>query len=96
MAGRDFNDNPRQTRIFRKGDMKYIILDIIMQKPVHGYDITSHLERRFQGLYSPSAGSIYPILQTLEREKFVTSAATEGKNVYTISSLGLAFLEEKK
>ena len=65
MSGTLFQDNPRQPRLFKKGDLKYVILDIVKDYPVHGYDITTVLEERFHGLYSPSAGSIYPILQFL-------------------------------
>jgi DNA-binding PadR family transcriptional regulator len=69
---------------------------MIKDCPSHGYDITSILEDRFHGLYSPSAGSIYPILQFLESENFVTSCRKDGKNVYTITDEGKRFLKEEK
>jgi DNA-binding PadR family transcriptional regulator len=96
MFGAHFQDNQRQSRLFKKGDLKYVILDIVKDCPSHGYDITTVLEDRFQGLYSPSAGSIYPILQFLENENFVTSYRKDGKNVYTISDAGKRFLKEEK
>jgi len=96
MFGAHFQDNQRQSRLFKKGDLKYVILDIIKDCPSHGYDITTVLEDRFQGLYSPSAGSIYPILQFLENENFVTSCRKDGKNVYTITDEGKRFLKEEK
>jgi DNA-binding PadR family transcriptional regulator len=96
MSGTLFQDNPRQPRLFKKGDLKYVILDIVKDYPVHGYDITTVLEERFHGLYSPSAGSIYPILQFLENLNYVTSCRKDGKNVYTITNEGKSFLEEEK
>lgn len=96
MFGTRFHDNPKQSRLFKKGDLKYVILDIVLDSPSHGYDITTVLEERFQGLYSPSAGSIYPILQSLEKSNYVTSCRKDGKNVYTITEEGKRFLEEEK
>lgn len=96
MLGTRYRDNPKQSRLFKKGDLKYVILDIVMDSPSHGYDITTVLEERFHGLYSPSAGSIYPILQSLEKSNYVTSCWRDGKNVYTITDEGKRFLEQEK
>src|SRR5664280_703362 len=96
MFGDNFHDNQRKSRLFKRQDLKYVILDMIKDCPSHGYDITSILEDRFHGLYSPSAGSIYPILQFLESENFVTSCRKDGKNVYTITDEGKRFLKEEK
>jgi DNA-binding PadR family transcriptional regulator len=96
MFSDNFHDNQRQSRLFKRGDLKYVILDIVKDCPSHGYDITSVLEDRFHGLYSPSAGSIYPILQFLESENFVTSCRKDGKNIYTITDDGNRFLKEEK
>jgi DNA-binding PadR family transcriptional regulator len=96
MFGDNFHDNQRKSRLFKKGDLKYVILDMVKDCPSHGYDITTVLEERFHGLYSPSAGSIYPILQFLESENFVTSSRKDGKNVFTITDEGKRFLKEEK
>jgi DNA-binding PadR family transcriptional regulator len=96
MADNHFKDNPKQSRLFKKGDLKYIILDIVKDCPSHGYDIISVLEDRFHGLYSPSAGSIYPILQFLESEDFVTACRKDGRNVFTITDAGIKYLKEEK
>lgn len=96
MFSAHFQDNQRQSRLFKKGDLKYVILDIVKDYPSHGYDITTVLEERFHGLYSPSAGSIYPILQFLENVNYVTCCRKDGKNVYTITDMGKCFLREEK
>jgi DNA-binding PadR family transcriptional regulator len=103
MFGSHFRDfdrhgNPfeRNSRMFKKGDMKYVILDLVKDKAAHGYEITQALERKFHGLYSPSAGSVYPVLQLLEDMGYVTSVVTEGKKVYTITDAGKKFLEDGK
>ncbi len=97
-AGFERHGNPfeRRTRLFKKGDMKYVILELLKDKSSHGYELTTELEDRFHGLYSPSAGSVYPVLQLLEDMGYVTSNAEDGKKVYTITDTGRKFLEEQK
>lgn len=58
---------------FERGELKLVILDLLKEKPRHGYDIIQALEKRFHGFYSPSPGSVYPILQLLEDQDFVKS-----------------------
>ena len=57
---------PFSRRMFRKGDLKYLILDMLKEKPRYGYEIIKELEGRFGGIYMPSAGIVYPTLQYLE------------------------------
>jgi DNA-binding PadR family transcriptional regulator len=83
-------------RFFAKGDLKYVILDLLKDKPSHGYEIIRALEDRFHGFYSPSAGSVYPTLQLLEDMGYVHSSEQDGKKVYTITEEGKGFLVERK
>jgi DNA-binding PadR family transcriptional regulator len=82
-------------RRFGRGDLKYVILDLLQDGPRHGYDIIRALEERSHGFYTPSAGSIYPTLQLLEDQGLVTSTQQDGKRVYTITDAGRAFLDER-
>jgi len=82
-------------RLFDKGDLKFVMLDLLGQRPRHGYDIIRALEERFGGLYSPSPGSVYPTLQLLEDQGYVTSAQQDGKKVYTLTDAGREFLAER-
>jgi DNA-binding PadR family transcriptional regulator len=91
----DFESQPH-ARVFRKGDIKYVILDLLKDKPSHGYDIMRALEERFHGLYSPSPGSVYPTLQLLGDMGYVTSAVDDTKKVYSITEEGKKFLTEHK
>ena len=83
-------------RFFGRGDMKYALLDLLQERPMHGYEMMKALEERSHGFYTPSAGSIYPTLQMLEDRGLVAVADVEGKKVYTITEEGKAFLNEKK
>ncbi len=79
---------------FERGDLKLVILDLLSEQPRHGYDIIQALEKRFHGFYTPSPGSVYPILQLLEDQDFVKSNQQSGKKVYTITQDGKKFLLE--
>ena len=81
---------------FGAGDMKYVILELLRDKPRHGYEVMKELEERMHGCYSPSPGTIYPTLQWLEDEGFVVARDVEGKKVYEITDTGRAFLDEHK
>ena len=81
---------------FGAGDMKYVILKLLRDKPRHGYEVMKELEERMHGCYSPSPGTVYPTLQWLEVEGLVVGREVEGKKVYEITDTGRAFLDEHK
>lgn len=83
-------------RFFGRGDVKYALLELLQERPMHGYEMMKALEERSQGFYTPSAGTIYPTLQMLEDRGLVTVQETEGKKVYSITDAGRAFLGERK
>jgi DNA-binding PadR family transcriptional regulator len=84
-----------QERMFQRGEFKYLILDLLRDKPRYGYELIRELEEQFNGLYSPSPGIVYPTLQYLEDMGYVTSKEQDGKKVYTITDEGLKFLEDQ-
>ena len=96
MFRRPFGNFTPHRRIFEKGDLKYIILNLVKDKPSHGYEIMRDLEESFHGFYTPSAGSVYPTLQMLEDMGYVGSLERDGKKVYTITEAGKKFLEERQ
>lgn len=87
---------PRRRQWFESGDMKYVILKLLRDKPRHGYEVMKELEERMHGCYSPSPGTVYPTLQWLEDEGLVKSNDVDGKKVYEITDAGRKFLEEHK
>ena len=60
--------------MFDSGALRLLVLGLIAEEPRHGYDIIRDLRARFQGSYSPSPGSIYPILQQLAEAGLVDSS----------------------
>jgi len=91
-----FYRGSRRGSSFQKGDLKYVILELIKDTPRHGYDIIRELEEQSHGLYKPSPGVIYPTLQMLEEMGYASSDEQEGKRVYTITEGGIQFLAKKK
>jgi len=81
---------------FQKGDLKYVILDLMKDKPRYGYEVIRILEERSQGFYAPSPGAVYPTLQLLEELGYVTSNQQDGKRVYSITDAGRTFLAERE
>jgi DNA-binding PadR family transcriptional regulator len=81
---------------FESGDMKYVILKLLRDKPMHGYEVMKALEERTHGCYKPSPGTVYPTLQWLEDEGLVAAKDVEGKKVYEITAAGRAFLDEHR
>ncbi|WP_052310043.1 PadR family transcriptional regulator [Paenibacillus senegalensis] len=83
-------------RYFGRGGVKFALLELLTKEPMHGYQMMKGLEEQSGGLYSPSAGSIYPTLQMLEDQDYVISQEAEGKKIYSITDLGRSFLEKGK
>ena len=81
---------------FQKGDLKYVILDLIKDKPSHGYEIIRRLEERSHGCYIPSPGAVYPTLQLLEEMGYIEAKQHDGKKIYTITDEGRKFLSEQE
>ncbi len=84
------------TRVFGRGDMKFALLELLQEHPMHGYEMIKALEEKSGGFYSPSPGSIYPTLQMLEDRGFVTVKEVEGKKVYHITDAGKTLLAERR
>jgi DNA-binding PadR family transcriptional regulator len=80
---------------FHKGNLKYVILDLLKEKPRYGYEIIRALEEQSHGFYAPSPGVVYPTLQMLEEMGYASSKERDGKKVYTITKEGLKFLSER-
>ncbi len=83
-------------RIFDRGDLKYMILELLRDRPMHGYEVMRALEETSHGAYKASPGSVYPTLQSLEDDGYVASEEKDGRKVYTITDGGLEFLDSNR
>ncbi|MFG2620988.1 helix-turn-helix transcriptional regulator [Streptomyces sp. NPDC048507] len=81
--------------VFAHGRLRLYLLKLLDEAPRHGYEVIRLLEERFQGLYAPSAGTVYPRLAKLEAEGLVTYATEGGRKVYSITEAGRAELADR-
>jgi DNA-binding PadR family transcriptional regulator len=79
----------------RRGDIKFLILEVLADGPRHGYDIIMELEAKSNGRYRPSPGSVYPTLTLLEEGAYISGDTAEGKRVFTITERGRELLAKK-
>ena len=80
--------------IFSHGHLRLYLLNLLEDGPKHGYELMRLLQERFQGMYAPSAGSIYPRLAKMEEEGLVSRvspAEAQGTRMaYTLTEAGRA------
>ena len=83
-------------KIFERGNLKFVILRLISKRPMHGYEVMKALEEESKGYYRPSPGSVYPTLQMLEDEGYVTVEEADGKKIYSITEDGAEYLGDNE
>lgn len=87
----------RGGRMFEQGDLRFVILHLLAEKPRHGYEIIKAIEERFGGMYSPSPGVVYPTLTLLEELGHAAVAAAEaGRKLYAVTAAGTAFMADNR
>lgn len=78
----------------RRGLIQLAILQLLKEEPRHGYQVMKLLEERSDGLYTPSAGTIYPALQDLLDKDLISVDEQADKKVYTLNQVGVEFLSD--
>lgn len=86
---RGWGDQPRM----RRGEIKMILLELLSERPQHGYELIKELESRSCRV---SPGSVYPTLQMLEEGGYLTSEPIDDKRVYTITDSGRQLLSDRQ
>jgi len=79
----------------RRGDIKFLLLELLSEGPSHGYDLIKAMENRYGGFRRLSPGSVYPTLQLLEEGGYLTSEQEGGKRIYSITEEGRQLLAER-
>ena len=77
----------------RRGDVRAALLLLLEGQPQNGYQLIQEIERRTEGVWKPSPGSVYPALQQLEDEGLVHAAEAEGKRAYDLTPEGREYIE---
>jgi len=80
----------------RGGDVRAAALLLLSEQPQHGYQLIQEIGERSNGSWTPSPGSIYPVLQQLEDEGLITFTRVEGRKTATLTDEGTAYVEENR
>jgi DNA-binding PadR family transcriptional regulator len=84
-------------RLFEQGDLRFVVLKLISEKPSYGYEIIKAIEDRLAGAYAPSPGVVYPTLTLLEELGYIQVQETDGpRKLYAITPEGEAALEQNR
>lgn len=81
------------------GSMSMLILRLLSEKDMYGYEMIDSLRSRSENVFELKAGTLYPLLHSLEEKCFLTCYEKEvsGKvrKYYSITKEGKKFLEKK-
>jgi len=84
-----------------KGSTPLLLLSLLTDGPMYGYQIIETVKTRTGGDYTLKEGALYPALHKLEAAEFITSywqtqANGRDRRYYAIQPAGTAFLTAKK
>jgi DNA-binding PadR family transcriptional regulator len=81
----------------RRGDVRSAILDLMAEgeQSWNGYQFIQTIAERTDGVWRPSAGSVYPALQQLEDEGLIETATGQDdrRRMYTLTDAGRQYVE---
>ena len=81
----------RHGRRFKRGILNFVLLKILADAPNHGYDLIRMF--RAKG-WAGGAGSIYPLLASLEADGLIVGQDEGERRTYTVTDKGRRHLSE--
>lgn len=83
-----------------KGSTDSLLLALLAERPMYGYEIVREIERRSEGYFLLKEGTLYPALHRLEREALIeglwrTVPGGQYRRYYGISPAGRHALERR-
>jgi DNA-binding PadR family transcriptional regulator len=79
----------------QRGDVRAALLALLAEEPRNGYQLMQEIERRSEGVWRPSPGSVYPALQQLEDEGLVRAEESDGRKLFHLTDSGRAAASER-
>lgn len=76
-----------------RGDVRAAVLTLLLERPMHGYQIIQQIDERSRGTWKPSAGSVYPTLQLLADEGLIQAEEANGRKTYSLTEAGIVEAE---
>lgn len=87
----------RRARVFRRGELRLVLLHLVSQEPRHGYDLIQQIEELTGGHYAPSPGIVYPTLTLMADMDMIDEKVDDsGKKIYSIAEAGTALLADEE
>ena len=77
-----------------RGDVRTAALLLLLERPMHGYEMILEIRERSGEAWSPSPGAIYPTIQLLSDEGLITTQDEDGKKVSSLTEAGRAAAED--
>jgi len=93
-GGPGFGSPRRGRRPGRRGDVRAAVLLLLNEEPLHGYQLIQQIGERSNGAWTPSPGSVYPVLSQLEDEGLITIERVDGRKTASLTEEGRAHVEE--
>lgn len=82
-------------RFFAYGELPLVLLALLKQRSMSGYELMSELARLFNPQYTPSAGSVYPALVALKKEALIEQVDSATPKRYYLSKSGEQALQAR-
>jgi len=86
-------------RLLLRGVVEPLLLFIIGELPIHGYEIARELERRSEGYFDLTTSTLYSALRRLERRGLVLSSwqqiTKQKRRCYELTEKGRQILAEE-
>jgi len=77
-----------------RGDVRAAIIALLVDEPRNGYQIIQEIDRRTDGLWRVSSGSVYPAISQLEDEGLIEPVGGGGRKLFTLTEAGRAHAAE--
>lgn len=82
------------------GSTSMLLLRLLEDKDMYGYEMIETLERRSNNVFTLKAGTLYPLLHSLEEKDYLTSYESEAngklRKYYSITKEGRKYLKSRK
>lgn len=82
------------------GSTSMLLLRLLEEKDMYGYEMIETLEQKSKNVFALKAGTLYPLLHTMEAKNYLTSYEQEvnGKlrKYYSITKEGRKYLKTRK
>ena len=87
-------------RALVSGSMAMLVMKLLSEKDMYGYEMIDTLRQKSQNVFELKAGTLYPLLHSLEEKGLLTVyeqdvAGGKTRKYYSLTRQGRGFLEKK-